>query len=247
MGGLHNKEMKDALRELRDEEIRTLPGGESVLSETGRNKARGRGRWQKAAVIAAVLAALCAGFFAVNPKAYAAVVSWIRGEVVEKTGPRGDQKSMMYYELPGTSDKTAEYRFGWAPARFDQREEMASVHDKEITGFDYSVEYRYEVPGPAWDAVPESGRFDIGYAYLEGNDPKMYFMFDNQNYTRLENGSIEEGSFTGEYYVYVYNKKGTGFFDSFWVDSETGVCFRLTGDITKEEAFRIIDNVRRTK
>ena len=238
MMSFKEKDLKESLRAMRDEEIRELPGGDSILSGTGTKSSHRSAFRRKAAVALMTLAVLGAGFFALNPKAYAAVVNWIRGEVVKETSNRGDEYSMMVYELPETGDKTAQYRFGWRPERFEKVEYLS----KELTGFDYCEEYSFEISGATPDAPFEIGVLGIGYAAMGADRPKTYFMVESRNRTLLENGSIERGTFSGEYYLY-----NTDYFDSFWVDSETGIYFRLGGNITKEEAFRIIDNVRRIR
>ncbi len=239
MGEYREKDLRKVLTEWRDQELCELPGGENMIAGMAKKPLRRRSRCQRAVAVIVALAALCAGFFAVNPKAYAAFEAWIKGGTVEETSPQGDHYSLTYYELPGISDKTAAYRFGWIPDRFGQAEIIRDVP----SGWAYAEEYQDEIPGPAWDAPATTRRLGIGYVYLEGDDPKTYFAFKSPIGTELlENGRIETGTLTGEYFVYAND-----FFDGFWIDSGTGVYFRLTGDVTKEEAFRIIDHVERTQ
>ncbi len=240
------KEFADLLKCLRDEEVHRLPEGEKCLAATQINTSKKLSRWKAwPAIIALIL--LCAGFLVMNPNVYAAVITWFKGGKVEEINQNGAFNSMFYYELPGTSDKTAEYRFTWIPERFDRKELLS----KEDSRCDYGEEYSYMIHDESSpkDTCSKLGRVAVGYVYLTEETAKLFFTYESNNLLLLENERIEKGSFTGEYYY--YKNKGFSssdfYFDAFWVDSVSGVAFRLTGDISKEEAFRIIENVKRIK
>ena len=218
MNSIRNKEMVNELKAIRNEEILNLPDGEYVLYQSSKTKAHKKTVRHRAALAVMSLALLCIGVLAMNPKAYAAVSTWIKGIIVEKATQIGDHYSIIDYELPLTSDKTAAYRFAWVP----------SVNPGEL---------------------PKAEKLAIGYVYLSGEAAKTYFIVESKNLTLLENGKIESGSYSGEFFCYKNTgfTSADGFFDGFWVDTESGVAFRLSGDISKEEAFKIIENVQRIR
>ena len=134
------KEFADLLKCLRDEEVHRLPEGEKCLAATQINTSKKLSRWKAwPAIIALIL--LCAGFLVMNPNVYAAVITWFKGGKVEEINQNGAFNSMFYYELPGISDKTAEYRFTWIPERFDRKELLS----KEDSRCDYGEEYSYMI------------------------------------------------------------------------------------------------------
>lgn len=243
MNMIQNKELMKELKTIRNEEILALPDGESVLFYSNKAKAHNKSirRIIAAAFMMAVL--LCIGFFTMNPKAYAAVITWIKGEIAEESIGNGDRYSVIDYELPVTSDKTAVYRFAWLPERFHQKKILVN----EFSMCDYAEEYSYEASKANPEELSNEERLGIGYVYLSGETAKTYFIVGSKNLTLLENGSIASGSFSGEFFYYKNAEFSSAnyYFDGFWVDGESGVAFRLSGDITKEEAFKIIENVQR--
>ncbi|MBQ5953483.1 MAG: hypothetical protein IJL47_05535 [Lachnospiraceae bacterium] len=245
MNSIRNKEMVNELKAIRNEEILNLPDGEYVLYQSSKTKAHKKTVRHRAALAVMSLALLCIGVLAMNPKAYAAVSTWIKGIIVEKATQIGDHYSIIDYELPLTSDKTAAYRFAWVPERFHARRLLES----ESSLCDYAEEYSYEIPSVNPGELPKAEKLAIGYVYLSGEAAKTYFIVESKNLTLLENGKIESGSYSGEFFCYKNTgfTSADGFFDGFWVDTESGVAFRLSGDISKEEAFKIIENVQRIR
>ena len=244
-----NRELKALCRAERDAELKQIDmiteektGQVRVISasENEGGKRRIWGTRQKIAAAVIVLAVLAAGTI-FGPKVYAQVQAWIKGTMTDKEGNQYNVISVI-----GSSEQEAtwQYFLEWLPERFGSAPEMImSGSSKE---FRCSVKIPWEVyialpnvnvsgwygPTPAYGDVPET----LGIGFIQGSHD-LYFL--PEKYIEEEGETV-----IGEWqvHIYVYTR---GDISCIGVSIEHGDAFRIDGNITKEEAVRIIENIRR--
>ncbi|MBO4873401.1 MAG: hypothetical protein J5496_08330 [Lachnospiraceae bacterium] len=259
-----NKEMKRALYDLRDKELAEIDriSAQRLSSETGEQDVglkplpakeaaevipqhrRSRGlRFRRSGIIAAMIALLLliAGI-TLGPRAYAQVQAWIKGKAAGPDGVLLNVVSVAGGKEPGAA---VIFRLEWIPERFDLRE--GSV----VSGSSASFSYTERIPWEEYIALPNvhvSGWYGETPAYEEitktlyiafaPGSINMYFLPDEMT---ARQGDITVGDWQVSYFLYDLPQSA---FDCAGLNEKEGVAMRMSGDITVEEAIKIIENIR---
>ena len=253
-----SKELKDACVSRRRRELKAIwPYEAAALTEPSTQTAHGKtgqrlfGR--RAAVAAACLLLLVSFLLIIgNSEVMAKAENWIK-EVV------GEWKIVRVKSTnPNASFVTYEMR--WIPERFQH------LIDEESKEYQYSAEYNSEhyfsgsqKQTAGW-IVGENETLDsLAWGYVKtsaAKEPQMLvgvFDPDDQSWNITEEGEWEINGQTVLYYVYMIDSWKSEeqihreAICCIWVDETSDLTFRLDGNLSREEAMKIVKNIRRVR
>ena len=256
-------ELKELCRAGRDEELKQIEAiteektGQIRTLSAAEKEGGARRRWilrRKVIAAMAALAILAVGTL-FGPKVYAQIQAWIRGT---SEYPVQGFKDKTYHFTPQANAKTenVRYELGWIPERYAPVLEEAGSENGE--GNEYSC--RKQIPWEEYYQGREDGwygakpqykvveeHFYIGWKPIR-EDMTWHFIWedlDTGEVVTVESGELKAGEWKGEYYLYrTQYSWQTADFDGFWIDEAHNMALRLNGAITKEEAVKIIENIR---
>ena len=259
-------ELKALCRAGRDEELKQIEaiteektGQIRVIyaNENERGKRRSRGTRQKIAAAVIVLAVLAAGAF-FGPKVYAQVQAWIKG-TTEHPAQGFKDKTYQFTPQSGAKTENVYYELGWIPERYAPVLEEAGSENGEGNEYSCRKQIPWEEyyqgredgwygPKPQYEEVEE--HFAIGWKPIREGMTWHFIWADSDTgkVFPVESGKLQLGDWKGEYYLYPAQYAWQmADFDGFWIDEAHNMALRLSGAITKEEAVKIIENIRVTE
>ena len=268
MRRLTNKELKEACLQRRDREIREWMQ-EDVDSLSNKEssrpvKSRHIGRW--VATAAALILAMLAGWLLLDPAAYARAESWVQ----EKIRIVSSNKDAVFpsYHL-GWKPERFQHLFYQLDEEYYYQEEYDNYHIEAISMDEWEQLYGKDPeraervtpgPGKVWAIGKEERRQRFVWAYEKFSERGEITVSSRLYEESGEWGEdLESDSWvSGDWHVY-YNKTRSYGVETneqgesvkipddiiycTLVDEKRDVLFYLAGNITKEEAMKIIENI----
>ena len=230
---------------------------------------------RRGVVVAAVLVMLIIAGETLGPKAYAKIQAWIKGQSggynTVKPVSVHPEAAFPTYRL-GWLPERFERCFPLENQENTFSEEYRNDHlvDVSMEAWEATVKGRYDrtdlfpEPGKLWaaPAPQDSSFFGWGYYKLSKYEDSVLYLHRTDSRTG-ENRIKEEGEWQigdQEVLYHLYNAYGSekgpdgqtkiyhyDMIDCIWIDQEHDVVFRMTGTLTKEEAQKMIENVKLVK
>ena len=261
-----NRELKALCRAERDAELKQIDmiteekTGQIRVISAAEKEGGARRRWilrRKVIAAMAALAILAVGTL-FGPKVYAQIQAWIKG-TTEHPAQGFKDKTYQFTPQSGAKTENVYYELGWIPERYAPVLEEAGSENGEGNEYSCRKQIPWEEyyqgredgwygPKPQYEEVEE--HFAIGWKPIREGMTWHFIWADSDTgkVFPVESGKLQLGDWKGEYYLYPAQYAWQmADFDGFWIDEAHNMALRLSGAITKEEAVKIIENIRVTE